>query len=65
MKLYQIWQEGMYTSGGFREGYDEPKDGVDTIFTTYEKALEHLPKSYSNMSCGEYCNYYVKEIEVE
>lgn len=61
MKVYRIWCKEQITSGGFCEHYDEP---TTMIYTTYEKALEHLPK-YSSTSWGDYRKYYIKEDEIE
>ncbi len=66
MKLYQIYTKGNYCSGGFNESFDEPMDGpaYKTIFTTYEKAKEHLPEKHGDRFTG-FSEYYIKEVEIE
>lgn len=61
MKIFRIWSKGQVTSGGFSEHYDEP---TTEVYTTYEKAKEHLPKNYYE-SGGNYCDYYIKEETIE
>lgn len=66
MKLYQIYEESSYYSCGFHEHDEGPMRGPasETIFTTYDKAKEHLPsRKYDDYGgCSE---YYIKEIEIE
>ena len=64
MKVYRIWCEERYTSGGFSEHDDY---ATAMVFTTREKAYEHLPNDgkTSYTSWGDYTRYYIKEDEIE
>lgn len=63
MKVYQIWKEQDYWSGGFHEVDRSPYDSIK-FYKTREEAEKHMPNTTFD-DYGGMCEFYVKEVELE